>query len=43
MYCTSTQNEKSAENKLLEACPCYENIQRHSNAGPDPGYVYIIV
>ena len=43
MYCASTKNEKLAENKLLEACPCYGNIQRHSNAGPNPGYVYIIV
>ena len=43
MYCASTQNMELAENKLLEACPCYGNRQRRSNTSPDPGYVYIIV
>ena len=43
MYCASTENIELAENKLLEACPCYGNRQRHSNTSPDPGYVYIIV
>ena len=43
MYCASTQNMELAENKLLEACPCYGNRQRHSNASATQGYVYIIV
>ena len=51
MYCASTQNMELAENKLLEACPCYRNRQRRSNtsatdndnASPTQGYVYIIV
>ena len=43
MYCASTQNMELAENKLLEACPCYGNRQRRSNASATQGYVYIIV
>ena len=43
MYCASTENMELAENKFLEVCPGDGNIQLHSNASPDPGYVYIIV
>ena len=43
MYYAFTKNMKLAENRLFERCPCYGNIQHHSNAKSDPGYVYIIV
>ena len=44
MIFAETQNMKRAENVLHEECrTCALNIQRASNVGEKPGYVYVVV
>ncbi len=42
MFIAETQNMKQAEDRLLQICACRQNVQKSSNADPDPGYVYVL-
>ncbi|KAK7452081.1 hypothetical protein BaRGS_00039779 [Batillaria attramentaria] len=42
MYFATTDNMQYAEQKLIDACPRCDNIQRGSNVPNGKGYVYVI-
>ena len=47
MYVAKTENMKTAEDRLLSKCGaregCASNVQKHSNASAEKGYVYAIL